>query len=128
VLQTARTYCAPVQTVHVPARFGWFNDPGVHAFVHMPSHPHALRANRKRSKIRPSAHGLSGLLELAGPTIDDHRYIGNIFFRKINWQDPNAEFGIFIGPRDLWSTGPGNGITKVMVDYDFARMGLHPFG
>jgi RimJ/RimL family protein N-acetyltransferase len=67
----------------------------------------------------------SGLMELAIQTIEDNLYIGNTFFRKINWQDRHAEFGIFIGNKKIWGSRIGSEVTQFMIDYGFRELGFH---
>jgi RimJ/RimL family protein N-acetyltransferase len=67
----------------------------------------------------------SGLVELAIEIPEGNRYIGNVFFRRINWQDRNAEYGIFIGPHEYWGKGLGADATRLMLVYGFQELGLH---
>jgi len=124
-LQTARTYLRQTRLNDVPTRFGWFNDPEfTRLYIGRPTPTSYEQVeNEVKYSFQPMAY--SGLMELAIETLHDNLYVGNTFFRKINWQDRHAEFGIFIGPRDLWGAGLGTEITKAMINHGFRELGLH---
>ena len=109
----------------VPARNAWFNDPEfTRLYLGRPSGtPYAQVEEEVRFAMLPSAS--SGLLEYAVETTSEPRYIGNVFFRKISWQDRSAEIGVFIGPRDLWGKKLGSEALHLMVAYGFRELGFH---
>ncbi len=66
----------------------------------------------------------TGLFELAIQTVDTNLYIGNTFLRKIDWQNRSAEYGIFLGNKELWGKNIGLEVTQMMLQYGFAELGL----
>ena len=54
----------------------------------------------------------TGLYELAIQTVETNLYIGNTFFRKMDWQNRSAEYGIFIGDSEPRSRHRAGGYTK----------------
>ncbi len=45
--------------------------------------------------------------------------------RDIDHRRRTAEFGILIGERDCWGKGYGTEVTRLVLDYGFAALGLH---
>ncbi|PKN76613.1 MAG: N-acetyltransferase [Deltaproteobacteria bacterium HGW-Deltaproteobacteria-10] len=66
----------------------------------------------------------TGLCELAIQTVDTNLYIGNTYFRKIDWQNRSAEYGIFLGNKELWGKKIGLEVTRMMLQYGFTELGL----
>lgn len=125
MLQTARTWLRQTRLDDIPARHGWFNDPEfTRLYIGRPT-PISFEQveNEVKFSLQPMAY--SGLMELSIQTIENNHYVGNTFFRKIDWPNRHAEFGIFIGPKDLWGAGLGTEITQTMVNYGFRELGLH---
>jgi RimJ/RimL family protein N-acetyltransferase len=106
-------------------RHAWFNDPDFTRLYL--GRPAALRYKQVEEEVllacQPTA--ASGLAELAIEIPTANRYIGNAFFRRIDWQDRNAEFGIFIGPHEYWGKGLGSETARRMLSYGFQELGLH---
>ena len=51
--------------------------------------------------------------------------IGSVYFRDVDMQNRNAEFGIFIGEDCARGKGLGTEATRLFVDYGFQILGLH---
>lgn len=67
----------------------------------------------------------TGLYELAIQTVETNLYIGNTFFRKMDWQNRSAEYGIFIGDSEHRGAGIGPEVTQRMLEQGFSEFGLH---
>jgi len=107
------------------ARHVWFNDPDFTRLYL--GRPAALRYRQVEEEVLLACQSTvaSGLAELAIEIPDGNRYIGNAFFRRINWQDRHAEYGIFIGPHEYWGKRLGAEATRLMLAYGFQELGLH---
>jgi RimJ/RimL family protein N-acetyltransferase len=53
------------------------------------------------------------------------RPIGNVAWRDIDWHNGTAEYVLFIGEADCRGKGYGTEVTRMMLDYAFATLGLH---
>ena len=53
------------------------------------------------------------------------RPIGNVGWRDIDWRNRTAEYVIFIGEAAYRGQGYGTEVTRLMLDYAFATLGLH---
>jgi RimJ/RimL family protein N-acetyltransferase len=125
MLKSERTYLRPTKADDIPHRYEWFNDAEFSRLYIGKSvyTSYEQVENEVRVAMQPTPY--SGLMELAIQTVEDNRHIGNTFFRKINWQDRHAEFGIFIGTKDRWGSRLGSEVTKIMIDYGFRELGFH---
>ena len=56
---------------------------------------------------------------------DDYEPIGNTSFMDIDWVSRNAEIGIFLGEKKVWSQGYGREAMKLMLRHGFNHMNLH---
>jgi RimJ/RimL family protein N-acetyltransferase len=125
MLKTEHTILRAARLEDIPSRFAWFNDPEFTRLYLGRSLPTSYEQVESEVKFSLQPLSLTGLMEFAIQTADGNRYIGNTFFRKINWQDRHAEYGIFIGPRELYGVRLGAEITKTMVEYGFRELGFH---
>lgn len=51
--------------------------------------------------------------------------IGSIYFRDIDGEKKEAEFGIFIGEKEFIGKGCGQEATKLFIDFGFNEIGLN---
>jgi len=114
----------PSSAADAPLRYQWFNDPEFTRLYLGRSTLTPYRQVEEEILLSSSTALSTGLFELSIQTIGDNLYIGNTFFRKIDWQNRSAEYGIFIGPRELWGKGIGREATMMMLNYGFAELGL----
>lgn len=56
---------------------------------------------------------------------DKWKLIGNVGLHKINWVERQAEVGIFIGEKSLWSKGYGSDAMILMLRHGFNTLGLN---
>ena len=52
------------------------------------------------------------------------RPVGSVYFRDIDWDKKEAEYGIFIGEDDAVGKGYGTETARLAVDYAFGELGL----
>jgi RimJ/RimL family protein N-acetyltransferase len=55
---------------------------------------------------------------------NDGVYIGNCGLHKIDWNEKNCEFGIFIGNKDYWNKGYGTDALKSLMNFVFCDLKL----
>lgn len=55
---------------------------------------------------------------------DDMRPVGSVYFRDIDREKKEAEYGIFLGEDDAVGKGYGTETAKLAVEYAFSEMGL----
>ncbi len=125
MLKTERTCLRLPRLEDAQSRYEWFNNPEFTRLYLGRSLPVSFEQTENEVKFSQHATALSGHMELSIQALDGDRYIGNTFFRKINWQDRHAEFGIFIGIPELCGTRLGTEVTRFMLDYGFKELGLH---
>lgn len=53
------------------------------------------------------------------------REIGSVYFRDIDRESGTAEYGIFIGEKDVLGSGYGTAAAEKALDYAFAKLHLH---
>ena len=108
----------------IPQFVIWLNDPEVLQFL-MRNLP-LSRADEEnwfdRMIQRPPAERV---LVIEVKTADGWKAIGNTSFMDINWQDRNAEVGIFIGEKDYWNRGYGREVMMLMLRHGFNSLNLH---
>ncbi len=56
---------------------------------------------------------------------EDNTPIGSIYYRDIDMENNNAEYGIFIGNKNCFGKGYGSEAAKLFVDFGFEVLGLH---
>jgi len=125
MLNTVHTLLRAARQEDIPSRFIWFNDPEFTRLYLGRTVPTSYEQIEGEVKFSLQPFSLTSLLEFSIQTIADERYIGSTFLRKINWPDRHAEFGIFIGPRELWGGQLGTEVTQTMIRYAFRELGLH---
>lgn len=114
----------PSSLSDAPLRYNWFCDP---EFMRLYLGRPVLTSYRQVEEeiIFATYPAIStGLCELALQTIDTNLYIGNAFLRKIDWLNRSAEYGIFIGNKEQWGKKIGLEVTKLVLQYGFAELGL----
>ncbi len=105
-------------------RYHWFNDP---EFTRLYlGRPLFTSYRQVEEEILFSTYSTlsTGLYELAIQTVDTNLYIGNTFFRKMDWQNRSAEYGIFIGDPEHRGAGIGPDVTRRMLEQGFAEFGF----
>jgi len=111
---------------HTLTRYEWFNDPEfTRLYLGRSAHNFQYKVVEEEVFLAMHSTPASGHFELAVETVGENRYVGNAFFRKINLLDRNAEFGVFIGPQELWGKGLGAETARLMIEYGFKEIGLH---
>lgn len=107
-------------------RYEWFNEPEfTQLYLGRSAHNFQYKVVEDEVLLAMHSSPATGHFELAIETAVENRYVGNAFLRKINLLDRNAEFGIFIGPPELWGKGLGGEATRLMLQYGFKEIGLH---
>ena len=98
----------------------WLNDPSVACYLNrrLPLTYEDEVEWFDRMRKDPSNIVLSIIM------LDEMKTIGSTGLHKINPYDGNAEFGIFIGEKDLWGKGLGTEATVLMLDYGFNVLNL----
>lgn len=56
-------------------------------------------------------------------TVEEKRYLGNVWLHNIHWINRNAELRIFLGGSQ--GKGYGTRAGKLLVDFAFNKLGLH---
>jgi len=52
------------------------------------------------------------------------KYIGDIGFHRINWDEKTCEFGICIGDKNYWDKGYGTDVVWAAIDFAFKKLNL----
>lgn len=114
----------PSNLTDLTFRYNWFNDQEF-ALLYL-GKPVPVSYRQLEEEIMFSTYPVvsSGLFELAIVNTLENVYIGNVFFRKIDWQNRSAEYGIFIGNKEQWGKKIGSEVTRVMLKYGFTELGL----
>ncbi len=123
-MNNERILLRPANLQDAVLRYNWFNDP---EFTRLYLGRSAFTSYRQvEEEILFSTYPVvsTGLCELAIQIIDTNLYIGNAFFRKIDWQNRSAEYGIFIGDQQQWGKKIGPEVTEMMLQYGFAELGM----
>ena len=55
---------------------------------------------------------------------EEERRVGSVYFRDIDWEKKEAEYGIFIGEDDAVSKGYGTAAAELALAYAFEEMKL----
>lgn len=55
----------------------------------------------------------------------DCRPIGSVYLRDIDYSNSKAEYGIFIGEKEVWGKGYGTEAALLMTEYAFHTLKLH---
>lgn len=105
-------------------RYNWFNDPEfTRLYLGRPGYT-SYRQVEEEIMFSTYPSISTGVCELAIQTVDTNLYIGNTFFRKIDWQNRSAEYGMFIGNKEQWGKKIGWEVTKMMLEYGFGEFGF----
>lgn len=122
MLSDERIYLRAMEERDVADRVRWFNDPIVGAMLFIEDAPlsevgtwqwlqrAALDKNRKDFMICVYA---------------DHRAIGCIGLRAIDWRHSKAETYLAIGEKDFWGQGYGKAAQLLLLRYSFSHLGLN---
>ncbi len=105
-------------------RYNWFIDPEFNLLYLGKSLPVPYRQVEEEILLATYPAISTGLLELAITVKAENLYVGNTFFRKIDWQNRSAEYGIFIGDKSCWGKKIGSEVTRLMLKYGFSELGL----
>jgi RimJ/RimL family protein N-acetyltransferase len=124
MMNNEHIFLRPSNLTDVSLRYNWFNDLEFTRLYLGKPMPTSYRQIEEEIMFSTYPAISTGLYELAIQTIDTNLYIGNTFFRKIDWQNRSAEYGIFIGNKELWGKKIGPEATKIMLQYGFAELGL----
>ncbi|OPY84096.1 MAG: Spermidine N(1)-acetyltransferase [Smithella sp. PtaU1.Bin162] len=125
MLSNENLFLRPSSTADAPLRYQWFNDPEfTKLYLGRPATT-SYRQIEEEIGLSTSSPLSTGLFELSIRTAGDNFYIGNTFFRKIDWQNRSAEYGIFLGPQELWGRKTGTEVTRMMLQYGFDEFGFH---
>ena len=65
----------------------------------------------------------SGSVVFAVKTVEDKRYLGNVWLHNIHWINRNAELRIFLGGTQ--GRGYGTRASKLLLKFAFEKLGLH---
>ena len=65
----------------------------------------------------------NGFVELA--VIAKGQYVGFTYLRRLDLLNRSAEYGVFLGPKNIRGQGVGKEITNLMLDYAFHELNLH---
>jgi RimJ/RimL family protein N-acetyltransferase len=125
MLRNERFFLRPTGPGDIPARHEWFNDP---EFTRLYlGRPTLIPYRQVEDEVLYATSPMisSGLFELAIQMTDGNLYIGNTYFRKIDWQNHSAEYGIFIGSKEKWGMNIGKDATLMMLEYGFTELGFH---
>ena len=105
-------------------RYNWFNDPELTRLYLGRFSLMSYRQVEEEIIFSTYPYLSTGLYELAIQTMDTNLYIGNAFFRKMDWQNRSAEYGIFIGNQEQWGKRIGAEVTQMMLQHAFSEWGL----
>lgn len=64
-------------------------------------------------------------VRLAVCTIEDDKYIGNVYLTDLNMVNRCAHSHVLIGDKDYWSHGYGSEALRLLMDYAFNELGLN---
>lgn len=64
-------------------------------------------------------------VRLAVCTIDDNKYIGNVYLTDLNMVNRAANSHVLIGNKDYWSQGYGSEALRLLLCYAFNELGLN---
>jgi len=123
-LNNERIFLRPANLQDAALRYTWFNDQEFTCLYLGRSAPTSYRQVEEEIIFSTYPALSTCLFELAIQTFEKNLYIGNAFFRKIDWQNRSAEYGIFIGDKEQRGKKIGREVTEMMLHYGFAEFGL----
>lgn len=112
----------PLRRDLVPLYYRWINDFEVTRTLAVSMYPRTLEAQEDWYERNGRSERESVFTIYERSTM---RPVGNTSLDEIDQSNRCAEFGIFIGEKDIWGKGYGTEVTCLMLDYGFTVLGLH---
>jgi diamine N-acetyltransferase len=112
----------PLRRDLVPLYYRWINDFEVTRNLAVSMYPRTLEAQEDwyDRNARDAREAIFTIYERS-----TMRPIGNTSLDHIDPVDRCAEFGIFIGEKDVWGKGYGTEVASLMLEYGFTALSLH---
>jgi diamine N-acetyltransferase len=108
----------------IPRFVAWLNDPEVRQYLLM-AYPLSQAFEEKWFETMLERGMAEQVLVIERRVGDEYEAIGNTSFMHVDWISRNAEIGIFIGEKKVWSQGYGREAMKLMLRHGFNDMNLH---
>lgn len=120
-LPGTRVTLRPLRVSDAPTFCRWLNNPEVTRFLARHKQPPTLREERVYlgQQQRRRDHAQWGI------EIDSRTFIGTVGMDRIDRENRQATYGIFIGEPRYWGKGYGTEAGQLAVSYGFRRLGLH---
>jgi RimJ/RimL family protein N-acetyltransferase len=99
----------------------WFNEAEIIQFLNV-VYPYS-RLDAENFWKRTQQNAAEVLYSIV--TQAEHKHIGSINLKKIDWRSRHAELGITLGIKEFWGRGYGNDAVETVCRFAFAEMGLH---
>jgi hypothetical protein len=101
----------------------WLADPELTQFLSRWRHQGPPTRKEEREWIQKSFREKNDL-NFAIDTVDGV-HIGSISLKSIDWENKNAEYGIFIGDKKYWGQGLGTEAGRLIINHGFKKLKLH---
>jgi RimJ/RimL family protein N-acetyltransferase len=124
MLYSKRLRLRAAEKTDIPRFVTWLNDPEVTQFL-LIAYPMSQAFEEKWFESMIERGLAEQVLVIERKVDDDYEPIGNTSFMHIDWVSRNAEIGIFLGEKKVWSQGYGREAMKLMLRYGFNQMNLH---
>ena len=124
MLYSNRLRLRAAEKTDIPRFVTWLNDPEVRRFLLM-AYPLSGAFEEKWFESMVERGLAEQVLVIERKVGDGYEPIGNTSFMHVDWISRNAEIGIFIGEKQVWSQGYGREAMKLMLRHGFNHMNLH---
>lgn len=115
-----RVALGPLSAALIPTYQRWLNDFGMTRTISQPAPVTLEQVTGDYAQLTDAPAADFTIYERASG-----RPIGNVGWREIDWRNGVAEYVIFIGEADARGQGYGTEVTRLMLDYAFATLGMH---
>jgi diamine N-acetyltransferase len=124
MLYSKRLRLRAAEKTDIPRFVTWLNDPEVRQFL-LIAYPMSQAFEEKWFESMIEQGMAEQVLVIERKVGEEYEPIGNTSFMHIDWVSRNAEIGIFLGEKRVWSQGYGREAMKLMLRHGFNHMNLH---
>ncbi len=122
IIRGERVWLRPAERADIPIFVRWLNDAETTSFL-MQRAPLSQAAEEQWFERMLQAQGKEHYIFVIC-LLEDGRPIGTIGLHDVDGVNGNAEFGIFIGEKELWGRGYGTDALNAIVDFGFGELRL----
>lgn len=121
VLQGKKVTLRPITLEDTPLIVKWRNTPAVREnFIFREEFTPEMHNAWMKNKVATGQ-----VIQYIIETAQEHKPVGSVYFRDLDWKNQSAEYGMFIGETQARGGGMGTETASLFMKYGFEVLQLH---